>query len=186
MVGCGKKDEEVKPNNPLNGTYEFVSVYLKGSTELSYDLAGSSLRSVSDVEYTSTENTGMVLFEGTTMTSSGFSYKINALVTGQTYVDDVAQGQPMEVPFTFSMPRSNSTGSFKYIGTDSIMMEKGLTEIPSTGQQLPATPGATKYAFVNGHLILTSRINMSGTVKDQGVTMLKKQTGITITRLKKL
>lgn len=180
--GCGNKDEDPKPENKLNGTYQFMSVYLQARTESSQTVGGIVMKSETEVEYTSTENTGMVVIEGNTMTSTGFGYKINAIMKVKTTGDD----DPMEVPFTFTMPKSNSVGTFKYIGTDSVFMEKGFTQIPSTGQQMPTVPNATKYAIVNGELIFSSVINQSRTEVQQGVTTQIKQTGLAITRLKKM
>ncbi|WP_126243441.1 hypothetical protein [Chitinophaga rhizosphaerae] len=185
FAGCSSKEDDPKPDHPLNGTYEFVSVYLQARTEMSYKLVNDEMKIVSDIEYTSKDNTGMVLIEGNTMTSSGFGYTIVATMNVHSVKNGTA-GPVSSVPFTFTMPKSNSAGTFKYIGADSVFFEKGITQIPSTGQEMPAMPNATKYTIVNGDLIFMSEINMSGTVTEQGQVTQKKQTGLAITRLRKL
>lgn len=186
VAGCGKDADSVEISGPLNGTYQFVSVYLQAKTEMSQKVGGETVKTVSEVEYTSSDNTGMVLIEGTNISSSGFGYKIHTVVTGQTFINDVADGPAMTMDFEYTMPKSNSSGSFRYAGTDSLVIEKGFMEIPSTGQQMAVVPNATKYSVVNGDLIFMSKINMSGTVTQGGMTVTQKQTGITITRLRKL
>lgn len=180
------------PGNPgtgsgkLDGTYEFVSVYLKGRTDASMSFMGETSRTISDVEYTSLDNTGTVVISGNKITSTNFSYKINALIKAVSYTNGVLdEDSEIEMPFSFSMPSSNSTGTFSYIGADSVYMENGFMQIPSTGQEIPSTPNASKYEIKNGELIFSSTINQSSSEVMQGVTIQKLQTGVAITRLKK-
>ncbi|WP_341839379.1 hypothetical protein [Chitinophaga caseinilytica] len=187
FTGCSKKDDEPKPTGTLNGTYQFVSMYLKAKTEQSYVEAGVTNRTVSDIEYTTTENTGMMIIEGNTMTSTGLGYKINATMIVESFTGTTPDfDEPFQVPFNFTVPKYNSTATFKYVGTDSVLAEKGLIQFPSTGQEMPVVPNASKFAIVNGELIFTSVINQSSSEVIQGVRMQKIQTGLAIGRFKKM
>ncbi|WP_298710083.1 hypothetical protein [Chitinophaga sp.] len=171
----------------LDGTYEFVNVSLTAKTETSTSSFGMTVKTVSDVEYTSTDNTGTVVIDGNKISSTNFSYSIEATMKTQMYSNGVPlPGSGTEVPFVYDMPSSNSEGTFKYVGTNEIQyLEGGFIEIPSTGQQLPSTPNTSKYEVKNGELILTAVINETQNIVEQGQTWTVKQTGVATTRLKK-
>lgn len=170
----------------LDGTYEFVNVSLKAKTEIIMNQFGATVRNVSDVEYTSHDNTGTVVIDGNKINSTNFSYKIDAKVKSSLYTNGILDpNSVMEMPFIYTMPTSNSQGTFKYVGTNELFMEGGFMEIPSTGQQMPSVPNTSKYEVKNGELIITATINENKTEVIQGISVQTKQTGVATTRLKK-
>ncbi len=188
LSACSKKDEEAKPSNSITGTYELVAMYVKARTELTYKENNDNMKMVSVVEYTTTENTGMLIFEANKVTANAVSYKINTNFTLETFTNGVSDGQAIEFPFNVAMPKYNSVSSYRLIGEDSLYMDQGMTQIPTggTGQGTPAIPGGAKFVKVNGELIMTAKLNMSAPSMDAGVPGTKTQTIVQISRLKKL
>ncbi|WP_341836466.1 hypothetical protein WJU16_01010 [Chitinophaga pollutisoli] len=188
FTACGKENnEELKQMDALSGTYEYVSLYVKGKSEITYKDGNDNMNLVSEMEYTSRETAGMVLFEQGSMITSGYTYKVNSDYNFQSFTNGKADGPAQSYPFQFSTPKTNGVSKYRIAG-DSVFLDKAFNHLPGTGGQpgqIPAIPVGAKFALSNDDLSIISTISIASPLMQEGVPATQKQTFVMITRLKK-
>lgn len=192
LAACGNKDDDPKPaGDALSGTYEYVSIYVKGTSESTMtDPDFPDLKMITNMEYTTIENKGTCVFENGKMTSTNLSYKVSSNFVVESFSDGVSDGEPVSRPFNWTAPNTNAVSTYKLIGTDSVYFDQGTTFFPSTNPQTGATetpsiPTKAKFTSANGELVLTSRHNLFSSETESGITITNRHNVLTITKLKK-
>lgn len=188
FTACGKENnEELKQMDALSGTYEYVSIYVKGKSEIIYKDGNDNVSMVSEMEYTSREMAGMVLFEQGSMTTSGHTYKVDSDYNFQSFTNGKADGPVQSYPFQFSTPKVNGVSQYRIAG-DSVFLDKAFTHFPGAGGQPgqpPAIPVGAKFSLSNGDLSIVSSVSLVSHLTQEGIPATQKQTFVTISRLKK-
>ena len=81
-------------------------------------------KTVSLADWTSANNMGTVDFKNGILTNSDFSYSVNSEATGYYYENNVLVDS-VSLPFSVTIPKTNSVGTYKLIGADSIYFPEG-------------------------------------------------------------
>src|SRR5258706_4132952 len=108
----------------LVGSWNFTSLNAQTQTVAEYDFFGTAEKSISTSEYTTTNNAGTVTFDGSVMNTVGLTYTVSTSVKTYTYENDVLIDSA-ELPFTYTLPSTNSTAEYELIGSDSIYFPNG-------------------------------------------------------------
>lgn len=158
-------------NNSIIGTWRFIEMEAKteSTTTLSAPFLGT-LKTVAKSEYKTIQNGGTMKIEATKMTGIDFTYSINTTVKGYVYEDNVLTDS-IEAPLSFTLPPTNSTATYKKIGTDSIHIETGnFIQIQGSGP-VQSKPGGFRIKVEGDKLILTTifsenKANNSGGINE--------------------
>lgn len=183
FVACGKEDS-VTPGaasgKELKGSYDFVNLTVIVTTNTTQTQFGETVRSTVKTYYITKDNKGIVTFDGGTLKNTGFAYTVDTTVLATSTIDGVTE--EFEMPFTFTLPETNSTSPYKLKGVDSLVFAGGSVQSPVFGGgETPSLPGVSNYKWKGDTLVLTQGINLR--VGTAGVTTV--HTGTTMMKLKK-
>jgi hypothetical protein len=120
LASC-KKDDTKASSTDIQGTYKFKSISAKTNSTVT---GTDGEKEITTTDYTSINNAGTVVIDASNFTSTGFSYEVNSTTTASFYqnnqfVDSISE------PFNVVIPPTNSTASYKLIGSDSIYFQNG-------------------------------------------------------------
>ena len=151
--------------NDLIGTWNFTS--LTGNTQsiAEYTDSGIDYKTITISNYTTTNNTGTITFSDSTFNMINTSYSISSMLFGYNYQNNILIDS-VQMPFTYALDSTNSSGSYKLIGTDSIYFPQGSL-ISVAGSATQGQPTGGRISIVGNSLTITESINEDST-KDVG------------------
>jgi hypothetical protein len=160
------------------GNWKFVSFSAVTQSTVSYSLAGSTFKSVTISDYTSINNAGTVTITSTTMSNNGVAYDIADTAFATTYIDNVSAGS-ISSPFSFSLPPTSNTVTYKQVTQDSIYVNP-------QGSGSTATIGAGYRLALNGNILkMTTTAIQDNTVDAGGITAQQHAVATAVTTLQK-
>ena len=169
LASC-KKDEAKTNSASIEGTYTFNSMHAKTNSTITGD---DGLKTVSLADWTTINNMGSIVFKNEILTNSDFSYSVNSKATGYYYQNDILLDS-VSIPLTVTIPKTNSTGTYKLIGADSIYFPEG--SLTTYGNVTTSSkPSGGHYKLNGNQLILDISGTTDSTFSDSGVMYEVKQ-----------
>lgn len=141
------------------GTWKLL--FMRGITSQSIEYSDGidNIKTVTISDYTTINNGGTVKFDGSTMTGDGITYEVDALAKVYIYTNGTLDS--LELPFAATIPPTNSTATYKKIGSDSIYVQSGVFTSVGTGGTTQASAGGYKLAFDDDKMTMTAKADQS-------------------------
>jgi hypothetical protein len=167
LFAACKKDKTSSGNSAIEGTYKFK--YISAKTNIT--ITGSfGDKAVTTSDYTTTNNGGTATFSNGTLTATGLTYTVDTEAKLYEY-DGTDLLDSASFPFTFTLPASNSAGSYKLIGSDSIYFPQGsITATVDGNGNYQSGPSGGRYSFNGTLLTITQNVTKDSTFNDSGET----------------
>lgn len=182
-VSCQKEVSVDLPGNSnfpaaVNGTWKFINLNAITESIVQEKDGIDVVRTVTTSNYVSQDNTGILQMDGTTMTVSNLSYKINSTAKSYIYFNNQLEDS-LEFPLTFSVPPTNTKSKYKLIGADSIYMEGGAV-FNTSGGTVTTQGQRAHLRFEGNKMIMTSKGEQFKTETTGGIirTQQSKATSI--------
>ena len=162
-----KKDSSGSNNPAVEGTYKLKYITAKTNSTISGSLGD---KAVTTSDYTTINNGGTVTFSNGILSATGLTYTVDTEAKLSEY-QDANLLDSTSYPFTFTLPQSNSSGSYKFVGSDSIYFPQGgITATVDGNGYYQSSAGGGHYSF-NGTLLTISQSAMKdSTFDDSGET----------------
>jgi hypothetical protein len=196
LVSCSKeKSIDTTENAPGTGTgsavgktekgaWTFISMRGITSETIEFTQFGDAMKFVTTSDYTTTNNAGTVKFDGSTMTGTGLTYSVDGMAKTYIYTNG-ALDDSLELPFGATIPPTNSTASYKKIGSDSIYVQSGAFTTVGTGGTTQANSGGYKLAWDGDKMTMTASVVISKIDLSTGTSQKITQRATQIVTLQK-
>jgi len=173
-VSCNK-DQTNPGSNAIQGTYKLKSISAKTNSTIT-GTDGEKEITVSD--YTTINNAGTIVIDGSKFLATGLSYEVNSTTTASFYQDNQFIDS-FSMPFNVIIPSTNSTAPYKLVGTDSIYFQNGsLTSgIAGNGSSQSGANGG-RYTLSGNLLTIKQNASKDSTFQDSGVTFHMVETAL--------
>lgn len=160
FASCSKDKTNTDPT-AIRGTYKLKFL----SAKVSSTVTGSGEKAVTLSEYTTINNGGTIVIDGSTFKGTDLTYEIKTTATtsyyqGNRFIDSIS------VPVNAVIPPITSTASYKLIGADSIYFENGsfVSDI-GTGQN---GGNGGKYTFTGKTLTIMQHATKDTVIRISG------------------
>lgn len=184
VVSCKKESSEPNTNaGDLQGTWDFVSMTVSSESTVSYTISGSETKSVTETDYTTTNNSGTVTIDASNMASSNLAYSVSTVASAKTYVDGSLLNET-EFPFNFSAPSSSGSAAYKVVSADSLYFESGST-IFANGVTQASEPSGAKYRIEGNQLYITQNVKQSTSQTEGGIIIKQEVEAVAEIKLQK-
>jgi hypothetical protein len=166
------------------GTWKLLS--MRGITNQTIEITdGVDVeKSVTVSDYTTDNNTGTIKFDGSTMTGTNIGYSVDFIATAYFYTNGTLEDS-LEVPFTGTIPATNSTATYKKVGADSIYVEAGVFTSVSSGGSTQSSGGGYKLKFDGDKMTMTGAVDQSKVELNMGLTQRTTTHAVQIVTLQK-
>ena len=162
FTACNKDSGSALQKNDLLGDWSFDSLSAQTQSTSTYDFFGTEEKGVTFSNYTSTNNTGTVTFNDSIVTAVGLSYEVSTSVKTYSYENGVLTDSA-ELPFTYTLPATNSAAAYELIGSDSIYFPNG-SFVSTAGSGTTTSEASGGRININGNMLtLTQFINQDTT-----------------------
>ena len=171
------------PSNDLTGTWKFLYSKVSATSTVDVQDEFGDVKSITLSNYVTQNNQGSLLINDSLMVTSGAAYDISTVASSYTYVDGNLEDST-DFPFSFSVPSTNSSSSYKRIGTDSIYVPgSSLTQVAGpTGLQ---SANGYKYKIISDTLLLSTLLDQTSTDNSSGVQVITNNKASVTSTLKK-
>ncbi len=159
--------------NSVIGKWKFINIDAKTESIVEATDGIDIEKSISFSNYVSTNNKGTITFDATKMNSSGLGYDVNTTVKAYLYLNGTLEDS-LESPFSFSVPLSDGTATYKQISSDSLYFENGGFVYQGGGGSQSSQPGGARIKFEGNRLLMTSNSTQTKSETISGIT--QKQT----------
>jgi len=163
IIASCKKDKTTT-NSAIQGNYKFKSAHIISNSTITGN-DGEKAITVSD--YTTINNAGTIVIDGSNINSTGLTYEVDATANGYIYQDDQLIDS-FSSPFNYVLPAANSSSSYKLISADSIYFPHGSIATVGIGS-MPTGGTGGKYSMSGNLLIITQRAMRDSTFTNSGV-----------------
>jgi hypothetical protein len=183
VIACKKDNNSNNATSDLSGNWKFMGIHAKTSATAVDNGGGFNSKVVTTSDYTSTANDGTVAISDTTMTGTGITYSVNIVAFATEYEDDI-QIDTFSTTIPFTVPPTNSSSTFEFIGKDSIHYT-GANLFGSGGSGTPSATGA-KFT-VSGNILTLTSVVVQDKSQDEGggETLTQHETATVVTTLQK-
>jgi hypothetical protein len=164
------------------GTWNFAGLTAKTTSDVTESDGTDVIKAVTTSDYTTTNNKGTITFATNTFNSTGVAYDLNTTAFVKFYTNGVLDDS-LDFPFAFSLPATNSSGSYKLVGTDSLYFTGGFISIGL--DSMATTPIGYKYTISGNKLTLTSKFSNAFHEDDNGLVANVKQSADIVVVLQK-
>jgi hypothetical protein len=152
------------------GTWKFLGIHALTNATIDITDGTDNIKTVTLSEYTSTQNTGTIKFDGAKATTTGLSYAVSFTAKGYIYENNVLSDS-IEFPFDIALPATSSTAGYKKIGTDSLYFTSGgFISVDGGGGSSPTEAAGYKLRFEADKMYMKLNYNKTETETDQGIT----------------
>jgi|SRR4051812_16279331 len=185
LFSCTKEQHTsyIKINNPIMGTWDFVSIDAETQASTEFNFGGFAQKSIAQLNYVTENNGGKMIISDSVITSIGLTYSISSSIKTYNYRNGILTDSS-EHPYNISFSEPQSFCTYKMIGSDSISFPKGgFTNISAS--TLHTDPLAAKIIFVGNTLKFKEYIYKDSTEVKMGITYHTIQTGTAIMTLYK-
>lgn len=154
------------------GTWNFAGLSANTKSDASETDGTDVVRALTTADYTTTNNKGTVTFATNTFTGTGIGYDLSTTASVKFYTNGVLEDS-LDMPFAYTFPPSNSSGSYKLVGTDSLYFTGGFITIGLDSME--SKPIGYKYTIAGNKLTLTSKFTNTFQEDDNGIIATVKQ-----------
>jgi hypothetical protein len=183
FIACKKDNNSSTSTASLSGDWTFTGMHATTSSTVVDSGVGFNTKIVTTSDYKTTANGGTVAISGNTMTGTGITYAANILALATEYEDGILL-DTFSTLIPLTVPATNSTSAFEFIGKDSIHYT-GSNMFGSGGSGTPAATGA-KFS-VSGNILTLTSYAVQDMVQDEGggETLTQHETATVVTTLQK-
>lgn len=157
----------------LTGTWKLLEIEAKTSNTVVTGTGATQEKMITLSHYITKNNTGTIVFDGSKFTQTNISYSIDTIARGSYYVGGALIDQS-EVPFQFTLPAYNATGTYRVIGSDSLYFDGGMGFMSNA--TVPGAPGGMKYRIQGDKLYMTTDATTTQSQVVQGLTVVTTST----------
>ncbi len=168
-------DTGAQTGNDIKGTWSFVSLTANTQSTAEYTDSGIDYKTIANSNYVSTNNTGIIVFGDSTFNSTNIGYYVSSNLAGYEYQNNVLVDST-QMPFSITVDSSNSSGTYKLIGSDSIYFPSG-TFISVSGSTSQSAPSGGKISISGNRLTITQLLNKDTTQLITGIPYHTIETG---------
>ncbi len=168
-------DTGTQTGNDIKGTWSFVSLTANTQSTAEYTDSGIDYKTIANSNYVSTNNTGIIVFGDSTFNSTNIGYYVSSNLAGYEYQNNVLVDST-QMPFSITVDSSNSSGTYKLIGSDSIYFPSG-TFISVSGSTSQSAPSGGKISISGNRLTITQLLNKDTTQLITGIPYHTIETG---------
>jgi hypothetical protein len=186
LFGCSKEkslDPDDSVNNPLAGNWSFVSLNVKGQTIVEVDDPAFDVKTISNFEYTTINNTGTVVITADKFTYSNLSYAVDTTFRGYYYEDNILIDS-FDFPLVTELPATSVTTPYKFIPADSIYYSGG-SPMNMGGTTVNTQAGGGRFRIENNQLIITTHFLEKRNQTTQGIPQKITGSGVSVATLQK-
>ncbi|QEC66730.1 hypothetical protein FRZ67_05215 [Panacibacter ginsenosidivorans] len=181
-VSCKKESSQPGVSADIQGTWNFQSMDVTSSSTQEYTESGVSTKTVTTSDYTTSNNTGTIVIDGSSMTSSNISYSVSTVAHASIYSNGVLIDNS-DLPFNFTAPASSGTATYTSVSADSIHFNGG--SLFMSGVATDVTPSGAKLDLQGDILSMTQYVNQTATQEVYGVPITTTTYAKVIAKLKK-
>lgn len=178
LISC-KKDNTNSNATAIQGTYKLKSISAKTNSTVTGD---DGEKAITVADYTSINNAGTVVIDGSKFTTTGLSYEVNSTSTASFYQDNQFVDS-FSMPFHVIIPPTSSTAPYKLIGTDSIYFQNGIMTSGLGSGEFGGNGG--RYTISGNLLTIKQNGLKDSTFQESGVTFHTVESGLTTVILEK-
>jgi len=162
-----KKDTSGNNNPAIEGTYKLKYISAKTNSTISGSLGD---KAVTTSDYTTINNGGIITLSNGMLSATGLTYSVDAEAKLYDYYGpDLLDST--SYPFTFTLPQSTSSGSYKLIGSDSIYFPQGgVTAVVDGSGAYQSGASGGHYSFNGTLLTITQSAVKDSSFDDSGET----------------
>jgi hypothetical protein len=182
FVSCKKESSQPGVSADIQGTWSFQSMDVTSSSTQEYTESGIATKTVTTSNYTTSDNAGTIVIDGSNMTSNNISYSVSTIAQASIY----ANGELIttsDVPFNFTAPVSSGSASYTSVSADSIHFNGG--SLFMSGVATDVAPSGAKFDLQGDILSMTQYVNQTVTQEVYGVPVTATTYAKVIAKLKK-
>ena len=168
-------DTGTQTGNDIKGTWNFVSLIANTQFIAEYTDSGIDYKTIANSNYVSTNNTGKIIFADSAFNSTDIGYYVSSNLAGYEYQNNVLVDST-QMPFSITVDSSNSSGTYKLIGSDSIYFPSG-TFISVSDSTSQSQPSGGKISISGNRLTITQLLNKDTTQLITGIPYHTIETG---------
>ena len=167
LLAACKKDKSNNNTAAIDGTYKLKYISAKTNSTITGSLGD---KAVTTSDYTTTNNGGTIAFSNGMLTATGLTYTVDTEAKLYEY-DGTDLLDSASFPFSFTLPASNSSGTYKLIGSDSVYFPQGgiTAAVDGNGYYQSGASGG-RYSFNGTLLTITQNATKDSTFQDSGET----------------
>lgn len=190
LVACQKGIEPFDDNSGSNqngtdisGTWNFISMEAHTQSTIEYAQDDTDYKAVTLSDYITQNNKGTVTFDSGNCNSSNLGYVIADSFSLYDYKNNIL-ADSSQLPFNYSVDNSNSTGTYKIIGSDSIYFPQGgFVSYNGISEQSIASGG--KFSINGNTLTITEKFYRDTTELYGGIPNYLNESGTVVIQLQK-
>jgi hypothetical protein len=165
IASC-KKDNGSSNGAGLTGNWKFVSMQGTTTTTEQYSDGFDSYKTISAIEYTTTDNVGTATFDATTVVGNGIGYKVATTMHSELYIDNALE-DTFAIPISVQLGPVNSTTKYTVVGADSLYFEgQSVFNVDPTGGV--SNKSGAKYSISGKTLTMTMNVAHDSVVYNSG------------------
>lgn len=161
-------------SSTITGTWKFVSMTAITQSIAQTSGGGIVFKTITNSDYTSTNNTGTMVITSNTMTGNGIGYAVSDTAFALSYENGVLIDTTSQL-FNITVPPTNSSATYKQINQDSIYINPTATSI-----------GTGYHIALNGNILtMTASVVRDTTINVSGVLASQHESATAITTLQR-
>jgi len=183
LSSCHKNNDAPGNSGQLTGNYKFLYISLQAQSTGQQSGGGQTLKTITNTNYKTIDNSGTVAFTRDSIFSKGVGYTASS--TSRSYVyENGALTDSISLPLVETYPPSNSATKFDVIGQDSIVFHGGYLFTGLSGNTAVAPPSGGRFSFKGDTLFITSKFSQTPPPQTSGgVTISQSASGIAVIAL---
>jgi len=170
LSSCKKDTNSGGTQNSIQGNWKLISVSGISQVTDTYQQYGSAYKNISNYTYSSSTASGSYNITSTNFDGQSIAYNTTGTLTMKIYQDNnllLDNSQSSQAAIT----ATNSTSTYKKIGTDSLYFVSGSLINVSTGTSSSMTPAGMKYKIEGTKLTLSMDQTQSSIITQSGVSV---------------
>lgn len=181
LISC-KKDNGAS-GSALIGNWNFTSLHAKTTTTDQYNDGSGNYKTITSLEYTSTDNQGTVVINSNTLVGTGIAYKLSTNMFSSIYLENVLQ-DTFSFPIEVALGPVNSTTKYRLVGADSIYFEgQSLFNVDPSGSITNQT--GMRYSISGKTLTLTTTVAQDTVIDNFGVPTARRIDAVLESKMEK-
>lgn len=183
VVSCQKDTPATPDSNPLVGNWKFIGITANTNSTAETSFESSALKTVTASNYTTINNAGTIAINTNTFSGTGITYQVDDFVNTYIYENNDLIDS-ISMPFSATVPSSNSSSNYQLIGQDSIYFNGQGFFSTGTSTTIPAPSGAR--FTINGNILkMTTAVIKDSSATDSGITQFMHQAASVVITMEK-
>jgi hypothetical protein len=162
------------------GTWKFINMHITNDGSIETNASGAPMATKVSTDFTTTNNSGTVAFDGKIMTFKNVTYTMEGIMKADIYISGVKTSS-QDLPFTYNYPAATAAYDYKKIRTDSLYFSSSFESGISATGAIQIGPAGAKLKWNGDKMIMTMVVeeNRAGTFQGMLAKIINKSTIIT-------